>query len=115
MSLRPGIGLGMMHEVASTLMLAKADEHMIDVPMFLQHGMKKWPLGRYLRRKLRTYIGREANAPQETLDTQKTELQLLRQAAWNDSIPVKTAILELSRGRRIQINARERRKKRETI
>jgi len=115
MSLRPGIGLGMMHELASTLMQHKLDERMIDVPLTLQHGTKKWPLGRYLRRKLRTYIGRDANAPSEVLDSQKAELQVMRETAWNNQTSLKTEVLNKSLGKRIQINARHRRNKREAI
>jgi len=105
----------MMHELASTLMQHKLDEHMIDVPLSLQHGTKKWPLGRYLRRKLRTFIGRDINAPQEVLEAQSQELQTLRETAWNTQVSLKGEILKKSLGRRIQINAREKRKKRETI
>lgn len=109
MSLRPGIGLGMAHEIASTLMHHKSDEHMIDVPISLRHGSMQWPLGRYLRRKLRTYIGRDENAPQAVTEEMEKELQLVRQAAWDSQTSVKAAILEKSLGRRIQIQARQRR------
>lgn len=108
MSLRPGIGLGMMHELASVLMEHKLDERMIDVPLSLQHGMAKWPLGRYLRRKLRTFIGREANAPEAALLEQTKELQDLRKSAFETSTPLKNAVLDASLGRRIQLNNRER-------
>lgn len=115
MSLRPGIGLGMMHELASTLLAHKLDEKMIDVPLTLQHGTKKWPLGRYLRRKLRTFIGRHPNAPQAILDLQKAELQTMRETAWNNSTPLQKEVLNESLGRRIQIEAKHRRQKRETV
>lgn len=116
MSLRPGIGLGMAHEIASTLMEHKIDERMIDVPLSLQHGRAKWPLGRYLRRKLRTFVGREENAPPEALAPQEQEMQALREAAWNSQTSLKSEVLKKSLGRRIQIEARERRiKKRETL
>lgn len=115
MSLRPAIGIGMMHELASTLLtLDIKDERMIDVPTTLQHGTQKWPLGRFLRRKLRTYIGRDANAPPQTLETQATELQAMREIAWANQTSLKTTILEKSLGKRIQIEARHRRTKRET-
>lgn len=113
MSLRPAIGIGMMHELASTLLTLDLKEKMVDVPTTLQHGTKKWPLGRYLRRKLRTYIGRPANAPPETLASQETELQLMREIAWANQTSLKTEILEASLGRRIQIEARHRRQTRE--
>jgi len=109
MSLRPAIGLGMMHELASTLMEHKLDEKMIDVPLSLQHGAKQWPLGRYLRRKLRTFIGREANAPKETLEALYAEMSDMRKIAFDNSQPLKEKVLEKSLGKRIQIEAREHR------
>jgi len=74
MSLRPGIGLGMMHDLASTLLEHKLDERMIDVPTSLQHGSAKWPLNRYLRRKLREFIGRSPNCPPEAMAEQTEAL-----------------------------------------
>lgn len=116
MSLRPGIGLGMAHDIASTLLEHKLDERMIDVPLSLQHGRNKWPLGRYLRRRLRTFIGREPNAPEETLLEAKAELQNMREAAWNSKTSVKAEVLKRSLGRRRQIEARyKRNQKRETV
>lgn len=116
MSLRPGIGLGMAHEIASCLLETKLDERMIDVPLSLQHGRAQWPLGRYLRRKLRTYIGRHPNAPLETVLEADTEMQNVRETAWNSKTSVKAEVLKRSLGRRIQIEARERRsRKREAI
>lgn len=111
MSLRPGIGLGMMDELASTLMEHKLDEKMIDVPTSLQHGKNKWPLGRYLRRKLRARIGREENAPIETVQQRQEEMQSLRQIAWDTSKPLSEIFLQTTEGRRIQIEAREKRKR----
>jgi len=105
----------MMHELASTLLQHKLDEHMIDVPLTLQHGTKKWPLGRYLRRKLRTFIGREPNAPKAVLELQKEELQDLRQTAWTNSTSLTNEVLKKSLGRRIQIESKHRRQKRETV
>lgn len=105
----------MAHEIASTLMQTKSDEHMIDVPLQLRHGGKKWPLGRYLRRKLRTYVGRPANAPKEVLEEQEKALQVMRQAAWDTKTSVKSQVLAKSLGRRIQIEARHRRTKREAV
>jgi len=108
MSLKPGIGRGMMHDRASTLMELGTD-NMIDVPAILQHGPTRYPLGRYLRRKLRTLIGREPNAPQEALEIYAKEMLPLRQAAFNASLSLKTAVLEKSLGKRIQIEAKYKR------
>lgn len=107
MSLRPGIGLGMMHDLASVLLEHKLDERMIDVPTSLQHGAQKWPLNRYLRRKLREFIGRPPNAPQAALDEQSEALRPLREIAFASSTPLKAQILEASLGTRRSIHARE--------
>lgn len=107
MSLRPGIGLGMMHELASTLMEHKLDTKMVDVPLSLQHGTKQWPLGRYLRRKLRTFVDRDPNTPQAVMDGIAAEMLPLREAAFNNSESVQKHVLEASLGKRIQIEARE--------
>lgn len=115
MSLRPPLGIGMMHELASTLLQYGLDEKMVDVPTSLQHGPKQWPLGRFLRRKLRTFIGRSPNAPQTILNTQEAELQNMRETARLNQTSVKTEILKQSLGKRIQIEQRNRRNKRETV
>lgn len=121
MSLRPGLGLGMMHELASVLLEINANgedgkERMIDVPLSLSHGQKQYPLGRYLRRKLRTFIGRSANAPAETLSLAKEELQAMRKNSWDNKIPLSEAYKNSTLGKRIQIEARQQRwKKRETL
>lgn len=114
MSLRPGIGAGMMHEVASTLLTHNLEKELIDVPITLQHGKKKWPLGRYLRRHLRSLIGRPKNSPPQALREQKEELHTLRKIAWHDQSSLKTEVLKQSLGKRIQITQRNRRQKRET-
>lgn len=115
MSLRPGLGLGMMHDLASSLMEHSLEKTLVDVPAVLAHGRTNYPLGRYLRRKLRTFIGREANAPEEALSASKERLRPLREAAFLASKPFKTAILEASEGRRIQIETHYRRRNRRSL
>lgn len=115
MSLRPGIGLGMAHEIASTLLQHGVPERMVDVPLSLQHGATKWPLGRYLRRNLRRYIGRSERTPNEVLSQQENEMQCVRETAWASKKSVKAQVLENSLGRRRQIEARHRRSSREKI
>lgn len=116
MSLRPGIGLGMMHELASTLMEHRLDERMIDVPLTLQHGQKQLPLGRYLRRKLRAMLGREENAPPEVLQEKEQEMSTLRKVAWDSQTPLSQVVAEKMKGRLQQIEAREKiRRKRGAI
>lgn len=63
MSLKPGLGTDFMWEVASSLMATNAIGEEDDVPTRLRHGTRTYPLGRYLRRKLREYMGRDPNTP----------------------------------------------------
>lgn len=67
MSLRPGLGADFMHEVASTILQYNLEDQ-ADVPVSLAHGKRQFPLGRYLRRKLREKIGRDPSAPHLPLD-----------------------------------------------
>jgi hypothetical protein len=83
MSLRPGIGHDALWEIASTLMRYDLDEQLSDVPTSLRH-QKHEQLGRYLRRKLRVLIGRDAAASEEVLHALAESLRPLRQAAKED-------------------------------
>lgn len=81
MSLKPGIGAHLMHDVASTLLEFNLGDRLDDVPSSLRHGSRVLPLGRYLRRRLRKYIGRDENAPPEVIEALKEALRPLREAA----------------------------------
>lgn len=97
MSLRPGIGAHFMHEVASSLMQFNLEEAAQgDVPSSLRHGSRTLPLGRYLRRKLRTLVGKEPHAPQSTLDAVAETLRpLFIDARHSEKNPsAKTHIME---------------------
>lgn len=59
-----GIGSGLMHDVASTLMSFNLDTTQSDVPVTLRHGNRELPLGRYLRRKLRVLMGQNPEVPE---------------------------------------------------
>lgn len=63
MSRRPGIGVNAMWEVADTLMRFNLDTAQSDVPVTLRHGSRQFPLGRLLRQKLRTMVGKDEKAP----------------------------------------------------
>lgn len=116
MSRRPGIGVGMMHDVASTLLEHSLDTKMIDVPLSLQHGMKKLPLGRFLRRKLRTMIGRDEKTPELQKAIHALEMQPMLEASrdykkypkgLDRNWALKNEILIENEGRRIKIQAKE--------
>ena len=76
MSLRPGIGADAMWDVASDLMGYGLER----VPTSLEHGKRNMPLGRYLRRKLRVYLGQSENSSPEEQIQQSQEMRAL----WND-------------------------------
>lgn len=68
MSLKPGLGVGHMWDVADAVIQYGTAHLEGDVPSSLQHGKTKLPLGRYLRQQLRLRIGKEAKAPQHVTD-----------------------------------------------
>lgn len=112
MSLRPGIGLDAMHDVASVLMQFDLDTREADVPSALRHGSRTLPLGRYLRRYLRTLVGKDASAPQETLDAIKEKLQPLFEAAKSAptgdlrTLAFKNSLIDTYEGSRRSLEAR---------
>lgn len=98
MSLRPGIGVDGLWDVASSMMQFGLDETMPDVPSGIAYGKQVRPLGRYLRGKLREMVGRDAKAPQSTLDAMAEELRPLRESAFINSSSFKKAIMEYYNG-----------------
>lgn len=108
MSLRPGIGADFMHDVASTLLEFNLENTQDDVPSSLRHGSRNLPLGRYLRRRLRTLVGKEANAPQATLDAIAEEMRPLREIAFDTSRSFKEVAVEASKGKVLQIESRDK-------
>lgn len=81
MSLRPGIGFSSLYEMASTMLFLDWDELEKDVPHQVTIAGKKWPLGRYLRQKLRLMIGKEVKVPDEILEELAEKMRPLREAA----------------------------------
>lgn len=85
MSLKPGIGGGAIGEIGSFL-LTEQGQKLIqsnggDVPLFLQHGGRKLPLGRYLRNKLREFLQIENKGPSSPyIQSQLAEMQALYDA-----------------------------------
>lgn len=119
MSLRPGIGADFMHDVASSL-LEHNLEDLPDVPGALRHGRRILPIGRYLRRRLRTLVGKEANAPQETLDEASAEVRAVWEAEWSNpsrdfGARVKKALTAIDDGRVLQMEGRAKLKRRKVL
>lgn len=110
MSLRPGIGLGALDEVAKTLHHFNLDTTQTDVPVSLRHGAKELPLGRYLRRKLRVKLGKPEKAPDEALREYQAQMLDVRLAARSSSENpgIRHHIVEKNRGATASLLARER-------
>lgn len=105
-----GIGKDALWEIASQLMAYRLDETLTDVPAMLRHGGKLFPLGRYLRGKLREYIGRDGRLSQEAYDAIQEELRPLREAArLSTDVPsLRGQIVAGAEGRVAQIEARNK-------
>lgn len=87
MSLRPGIGLSFMDDVADTLLASNLEKIIPDVPTSLRCYGQNLPLGRYLRTALRERIGRDKQTPPEIVEEFKEKLRPLREAAYNSARP----------------------------
>lgn len=93
MSLKPGIGHDSLWQLASDMFRFHMED-MDDVPHQLMHGKMKFPLGRYLRRKLRKLTGKEEATPENVLQKMEEEMRPLREAAFNDSASFSSKIVE---------------------
>lgn len=111
MSLRPGIGASAMQDVANSLNDApgaRAVSALGDVPLILQHGPKKFPLGRYLRRRLRHEMGAEdLREPDSARKVKATQLRALSEAIGTAQARKKLK-LDIEHERIRQIETRER-------
>jgi len=108
MSLKPGIGYNVMHDVADVMMRYGLDKTEIDVPTTLQIGKKKQPLGKYLRKSLRKMIGKDEKAPKEALEIAKNKLQPVRENAFINSASFKEEVLKTTKGRIESVKARHK-------
>lgn len=110
MSNRPGIGASFMHEVASGLMQFNLDTTQGDVPVTLRHGSRELPLGRYLRKKLREYIGHDPETPPEVIQALAEKMSpLLAAARTSKEAPsLKEQILKQYAGERAAFHARSK-------
>jgi len=83
MSKYPGIGAESMSDVGDTLLTEQGAQYIIengDVAHTLQHGKKKYPLGRYLRKKLREVLGfNETGSQKESLTKWKMQLRAMHE------------------------------------
>lgn len=98
MSLRPGIGADAMMSVASDMMRYQLENTLPDVPAALRYGGHVLPLGKYLRRKLRVYVGKDEKAPEAALQTAANQMRILRAYAWANDRSVSSVFHELFDG-----------------
>lgn len=70
MSLKPGIGAEFMKDVGNSVKTLEDTSKYWngDVPNVLRHSGKLWPIGRYLRGKLREAIGRTKDTPLQLVE-----------------------------------------------
>lgn len=116
-SLKPGIGAGVLESVASVITRYNLLTPQGDVPVTLRHGDLEWPLGRYLRKKLRVHLGLKPQAPhalsaQASYDAfhsdENSEMRSLQQAAITDpeNPSLKAQLVKSTAAARAQISAR---------
>lgn len=117
MSLRPGIGHGVLAAVAATITRYNLLTPQGDVPVTLRHGDQEWPLGRYLRKQLRKTLGLDERTPHALTPQAATAhfyseenkiMRDLQDAARSDpqNPSLKSHLLKASEGKRIQIQRR---------
>lgn len=117
MSLKPGIGSGVLDTVAAVITRYNLLTPQGDVPVTLRHGDLQWPLGRYLRKQLRKKLGLDERSPHVLspeaafLHAQSPETEALRavqETARGDKAnpSMKYHLLKASEGRRLQIARR---------
>lgn len=111
MSLKPGIGADAMFDVAHTLLCYQNTlDTMSDVPGELRIGAKKFPLGRYLHKKLRVAVGRDEKAPDSAVQKIQEELRPLRLAARADqeNPSFKARLIAMGEGKRAKSESRRK-------
>lgn len=117
MSRMPGIGYAALPEIASQV-LEYEDRMGNDVPHVLQHGGANWPLGTYLRRKLRLHVGRDEKAPEAAIQEAEERMRPLRE--FSDAIAppnqkretFRNQIIEAGHGKRLRLEYKLRQNRR---
>lgn len=116
MSLRPGIGVPALPELASICLQYDEVARAGDVPSAVRIGKRILPIGRTLRQKLREQVGISPKAPAATLDAIHAELHPVREAAFSGSSSLKAMIIDLHKGAVQSVESRARiHKKRTTL
>lgn len=81
MSMRQGIGAGYASALAGGMLQAGFAERDVDVPESLRVGSRPVPLGRFMRQKLRSAVGRSEETPPVVLALLEEKLLVLRARA----------------------------------
>lgn len=118
MSLKPGIGAGVVEAVASVITRYNLLTPEGDVPVTLRHGDLEWPLGRYLRRRLRIHLGLDERAPHvisaeasyKNFHDPENGMRILLEAARSDpeNPSLKSQLLKASEGDRERMKRRHK-------
>lgn len=119
MSLKPGIGHGVLERVAALITRYNLLTPEGDVPVTLRHGTTQWPLGRYLRKKLRAHLGLDERSPhvisaqashRHYWSPENQTMRALQEAARTDpqNPSLKFHLLKASEGERMQITRRQK-------
>lgn len=111
MSLKPGIGADAMFDVAHTLLSYQNTlDTLTDVPGELRIGPASRPLGRYLKKRLRKYVGRDEKAPDAVLQEIQAQMLPVRLAAKADNAnpSFKARLVAMGEGKRARSESRRR-------
>lgn len=116
MSLKPGIGAGVVEATAAVITRYNLLTPEGDVPVTLRHGDLEWPLGRYLRRCLRKHMGLDQRSPHvlsadasyKNFHDPENGLRILLEAAKVDpeNPSLKSQLLKASEGDREKLKRR---------
>lgn len=115
MSLKPGIGHHALKQIALVISRYNLLTPEGDVPVTLRHGTTYWPLGRYLRKKLRKELGLNEVAPQYLSaeashknfhSEQNAQMRSLQQTAIANQTSLKEEITKHNESKRQQIQKR---------
>lgn len=101
-----GLGVGMLDDIASTIMEQANYDPLLDAPHALLHGKKQKPLGRYLRGKLREKLGKENKTPETTLQQMEEKMRPVRTYAFNHSRSFQKTITEVFEQDRLNQSAK---------
>lgn len=105
MSLKPGLGYSAMFDIASTLLEYDLEKVLEDVPGVTKHQNATLPLGRYLKKHLRTMIGRDEKTPITVLENYREELRPVQEASYasapagSKAFAFKQALIDLNQGK----------------